>query len=137
MEYSITDYDYLIKELELMMNYDDHAPNSYSNDAGWDNCYQDFNDNNSFFSPVQADSIPSIMPDASFSAFNPNSILSSSRHAFLPNRIDFGIFLNDPSRLCQEISFVSNTHKNLSNQLDFILKKLDFFSFPNPPFPSK
>ncbi|PKC09404.1 hypothetical protein RhiirA5_415722 [Rhizophagus irregularis] len=135
MEYSITDDDYCIKELESMMNYDDppedtpsYAPNSYPNDAGWD--YQTDPDNNnninntSSFSPVHADSNFSIMdtsPDAFFSSLNSNSILSS-RHAPLPNRVNLGGSSNDSSRLRQEISSVSNTQQNLSNQLGSILE---------------
>ncbi|GBC50299.2 hypothetical protein GLOIN_2v1770668 [Rhizophagus irregularis DAOM 181602=DAOM 197198] len=135
MEYSITDDDYCIKELESMMNYDDppedtpsYAPNSYPNDAGWD--YQTDPDNNnninntSSFSPVHADSNFSIMdtsPDAFFSSLNSNSILSS-RHTPLPNRVNLGGSSNDSSKLRQEISSVSNTQQSLSNQLGFILE---------------
>ncbi|GET53206.1 hypothetical protein GLOIN_2v1770668 [Rhizophagus irregularis DAOM 181602=DAOM 197198] len=121
MEYSITDHDYRIKELESMMNYDDppdntssHAPNFYSNDASWD-YQQDLNNNNnnniiSSPSPVHADSNFSIMdtsPNASFSTLNPNSILAS-RHAPLPNRVNLDSSSNDSARLRHEISSVSN-----------------------------
>ncbi|CAB5346982.1 unnamed protein product [Rhizophagus irregularis] len=63
MEYSITNHNYRIKELESMINYDgpqddtpSYALNSYSNDAGW-NYHPDINDNNnnnSYFSPIPA-----------------------------------------------------------------------------------
>ncbi|PKB96220.1 hypothetical protein RhiirA5_435218 [Rhizophagus irregularis] len=128
MEYSITDHDYCIKELESMMNYDgprddspSYVPNSYSNDAGWD-YHQDIDDNNnnnSSFSSTLANPNFSIMdtsPDASFFTLNPNSIFSS-RHAPLPNRVNLGGSPNDSSRLCQEISSVSHTQQNLSNHM--------------------
>ncbi|PKB93730.1 hypothetical protein RhiirA5_440480 [Rhizophagus irregularis] len=120
MEYSITDYDYCIRELESMISYDgppdnafSYAPDSYPNDAGWNNCHHEFDNNTSSSLPIHAYSNLSIMDTSSdtfFSTFDPNFILSS-RHAILPARVTFG----DSSRLRQKISFISNTQQNLSN----------------------
>ncbi|EXX79095.1 hypothetical protein RirG_008900 [Rhizophagus irregularis DAOM 197198w] len=74
-------------------------------------------------------------PDASFSALDPNSILSR-RHVPLPNSRPTIITPDaNTSRLQLEISNVTNTQKNLSAQLGSIMEKLDSFS-PSKPSPS-
>ncbi|PKY41782.1 hypothetical protein RhiirA4_455441 [Rhizophagus irregularis] len=97
MEYSIMDHEYRLKELDLIMNLEgpsendsSYPPNSYIND----------NDSSS---------------DTSFFALNPNSVLSSRHSSLSLSGPD--VSSNDPARLRQEISMVTNTHHNLSNQL--------------------
>ncbi|CAB4407459.1 unnamed protein product [Rhizophagus irregularis] len=97
MEYSIMDHEYRLKELDLMMNLEgpsendsSYPPNSYIND----------NDSSS---------------DTSFFVLNPNSVLSSRHSSLSLSGPD--VSSNDPARLRQEISMVTNTHHNLSNQL--------------------
>lgn len=74
-------------------------------------------------------------PDASFFTLDPKSILSI-RHAPLPS-VGLGASPNNPTRLRQEITMVSNIHQNLSNQLGSILNKLESFSSPTLPSLSK
>ncbi|CAB4407294.1 unnamed protein product [Rhizophagus irregularis] len=110
---------------ELMMNYNNPhdndssypPPQSHLYDKGWDNYNHE--DDINITMPEQAGFNPSIMdvsPDASFFALDPKGVLSS-RHAPLPT-VSFDTSPNDPTRLRQEISLVSSTHKNLSNQLE-------------------
>ncbi|PKY61648.1 hypothetical protein RhiirA4_486918 [Rhizophagus irregularis] len=143
LEYSISDHNYRIGELELMMNYDDPSPHhdesSYrpepytQQDCGWDNePYQDGNDNS--LSSIQQGASPSLMdesPDASFSALDPRFVLSR-RHAKLPDRPNYA---NPPNNahIRQEILSVSTTHKEITNQLGQVLAKLDSFSSPDTP----
>ncbi|PKY58941.1 hypothetical protein RhiirA4_481277, partial [Rhizophagus irregularis] len=140
LEYTVTDYTYRISELESAMNFDEppydneepaYQPNSYTQQGcEWNNKPYDGKQDNSF-SPGHNDSNPSLMdssPDASFSALNPSYILSR-RHAPLPVQMDIGYSPND-SALHHEVLSISNTHKNLSQQLGSIMEKLDSFSSP-------
>lgn len=131
-----------------MMNYEDppnnnfdssYQPNFHTHDRSWDDNLNEYDTFNKYSSSRHFNSNPSLMdvsPDASFSALDPNSILSQ-RHAPLPTRVDLGASPNDSLQLRQEISLVSSTHKSLTNQLGSILEKLDSFSSPNSPSPSK
>ncbi|CAB4440207.1 unnamed protein product [Rhizophagus irregularis] len=143
LEYSITDHNYRIGELESMMNYDDpsphrdestYQPEPYTQQScGWDNePYQDGNDNS--FSPIQQGVSPSLMdesPDASFSTLDPRSVLSR-RHVKLPERPNYANPPND-THIRQEILSVSTTHKEITNQLGQVLAKLDSFSSSGTP----
>ncbi|PKY54937.1 hypothetical protein RhiirA4_427137 [Rhizophagus irregularis] len=127
LEYSISDYNYRIGELEAMMNYDDSSPHqedsSYQpdshtqQDCGWDNePYHNGNDNS--FSLIQQGSNPSLMdksPDVSFSTLDLKSALSQ-RHVPLPVRVNYGNPPND-THLRQEILSIFSTHKDITNQL--------------------
>ncbi|PKY59945.1 hypothetical protein RhiirA4_483113 [Rhizophagus irregularis] len=80
-------------------------------------------------------SIPPDSPDASFSTFDPKSVLSR-RHAHLPVRMDLGNS-SDGTHIRQEILSVSTTHKEITNQLGSILVKLDSLSSSDSPALSK
>ncbi|GET64696.1 reverse transcriptase family protein [Rhizophagus irregularis DAOM 181602=DAOM 197198] len=96
MQDTITHHDYRISELESMMNYDNnnsgdsdlYPPHNdqetYSYDNGWDDATG--HDTNSGFNlpPHTSPSLMDTSPDASFSALDPNSVLSR-RHVPLPN----------------------------------------------------
>ncbi|GET59532.1 hypothetical protein RIR_jg1385.t3 [Rhizophagus irregularis DAOM 181602=DAOM 197198] len=129
MQDTITNHDYRISELESMMNYDSGNPDNsdlypprddqethfYNN--GWDDAPTQ-NTNSGFnLPPHTSHSLMNTSPDASFSALDPNSVLSR-RHVPLPNS-RFPIIAPDAnaSRLQMEISNVTNTHRNLSAQL--------------------
>ncbi|PKK57242.1 hypothetical protein RhiirC2_798405, partial [Rhizophagus irregularis] len=85
----------------------------YPQDVGWDN-EPSHNTNTS--------------PDASFSALDPNSILSN-RYVPLPSsRPNTSVPDTTTSRLQLEISNVTSVHKNLSAQLGSIMEKLESFS---------
>ncbi|PKY62466.1 hypothetical protein RhiirA4_488968, partial [Rhizophagus irregularis] len=147
LEYSITDHNYRIGELEAMMNYDDPSPHnnesSYQPEpytqqgCGWDDePYHNENDNS--FSPIQQGSTPSLMdesPDASFSTLDPKSVLSR-RHVQLPTRPNYANPSND-TLIRQEILSVSATHKAITNQLGQVLDKLDSLSSSDSPSSSK
>ncbi|EXX61296.1 hypothetical protein RirG_172520 [Rhizophagus irregularis DAOM 197198w] len=147
MNDTITAHEYKLSELKSMMNYDNpgdsdlYPPcddpeiqeNSYN--RGWDDIPAQ--DTNSGFNlpPHTSPSIMDTSPDASFSALNPNSVLSR-RHVLLLNS-RHNIITPDAttSRLQLEISNVTNVQKNLSTQLGSIIEKLDSFS-PSKPSPS-
>ncbi|CAB4413295.1 unnamed protein product [Rhizophagus irregularis] len=145
LEYSITDHNYRIEELEAMMNFNDPSPprdeSSYQpepytqQDCGWDNePYQNGNINSFSPMPIQQGASPSLMdesPDASFSALDPRSVLLR-RHAKLPERPNYANPPND-MHIRQEILSVSTTHKEITNQLGQVLAKLDSFSAPDTP----
>ncbi|EXX63551.1 hypothetical protein GLOIN_2v1770668 [Rhizophagus irregularis DAOM 181602=DAOM 197198] len=147
MNDTITAHEYRLSELESMMNYDnpgdsdlypprdDHENQNHSYDNGWDDAPTQ--DTNSGFNlpPHTSPSLMDTSPDASFSALDPNSILSR-RHVPLPNSRPTIITPDaNTSRLQLEISNVTNTQKNLSAQLGSIMEKLDSFS-PSKPSPS-
>ncbi|GBC12608.2 hypothetical protein GLOIN_2v1785090 [Rhizophagus irregularis DAOM 181602=DAOM 197198] len=144
MNDTITSHEYRLSELESMMNYDnpgdadlypprdDHENQYHSYNNGWDDATTQ--DTNSGFNlpPHTTPSLMDTSPDASFSALDPNSVLSR-RHVPLPN--SHPIIVNPDvttSRLQSEISNVTNTQKNLSAQLGSIMEKLDSFSHPKP-----
>ncbi|PKC06784.1 hypothetical protein RhiirA5_419106 [Rhizophagus irregularis] len=140
MNDTITAHEYKLSELKSMMNYDNpgdsdlYPPcddpeiqeNSYN--RGWDDIPAQ--DTNSGFNlpPHTFSSLMDTSPDASFSALNPNSVLSR-RHVLLLNS-RHNIITPDAttSRLQLEISNVTNVQKNLSTQLGSIMEKLDSFS---------
>ncbi|GBC21402.2 hypothetical protein GLOIN_2v1770668 [Rhizophagus irregularis DAOM 181602=DAOM 197198] len=147
MQDTITHHDYRISELESMMNYDNNNPGdsdlypphddqvTHSYDNGWDDASA--HDTNSGFNlpPHTSHSLMDTSPDASFSALDPNSVLSR-RHVPLPNSRPTIIAPDaNASRLQLEISNVTNTQKNLFAQLGSIMDKLDSFS-PSKPSPS-
>ncbi|PKK76347.1 hypothetical protein RhiirC2_707487 [Rhizophagus irregularis] len=113
--------------------HDDHEDHSY--DTGWDDA--PIQDTNSRFNlpPHTSPSLMDTSPDASFSALDPNSVLSR-RHVLLPNSRPTIIAPDATAfRLQMEISNVTNVHKNLSAQFGSIMEKLDSFS-PSKPSPS-
>jgi hypothetical protein len=133
-----------------MMNYDEppkdenfstHQHTSQLYDRGWDT-YEDAEKNNNDyeFAPSRSSnpnpSIMDISPDTSFSALDSPSIFAN-RHAPLPSQVSLDNSPNDSTRMRQEISLISSTHKNLTDQLGSVLKKLDSFSSPSEPSPSK
>ncbi|PKK55985.1 hypothetical protein RhiirC2_801016 [Rhizophagus irregularis] len=117
-------------EPHLYPPHDDQETHSYDN--GWDDVLA-YDTNSGFNLPPYT--LPSLMdtsPDASFSALDPNSVLSR-RHVPLPNSRPTIIAPDaNASRLQLEISNVTNTQKNLSAQLGSIMDKLDSFSFSKP-----
>lgn len=106
MEYSISEHDYRLKELETMMNFDgphnddlSHQPILYSQSYGWDE-KEAFNGNGPLESRQTYNFSSSTMdtfPDTSFSALDNSSVLSS-KHAPLP-AVGLGASSNDPARL--------------------------------------
>ncbi|PKB91743.1 hypothetical protein RhiirA5_447736, partial [Rhizophagus irregularis] len=128
MQDTITHHDYRISELESMMNYDNNNPGdsdlypphdnqeTHSYDNGWDDA--SVHDTNSGFNlpPHTSPSLMDTSPDASFSALDPNSVLSR-RHVPLPNSRSTIAPDANASRLQSEIFNVTNTQKNLSAQL--------------------
>ncbi|GET60066.1 hypothetical protein GLOIN_2v1785090 [Rhizophagus irregularis DAOM 181602=DAOM 197198] len=129
MNDTTTSHEYRLSELESMMNYDnpgdsdlylprdDHENQNHSYNNGWDDAPTQ--DTNSGFNlpPHTSPSLMDTSPDASFSALDPNSVLSR-RHVPLPNSRPTIISPNtNTSRLQLEISNVTNTQKNLSAQL--------------------
>ncbi|EXX61814.1 hypothetical protein GLOIN_2v1785090 [Rhizophagus irregularis DAOM 181602=DAOM 197198] len=88
MQNTITHHDYRISELESMMNYDNNNPGDsdmypshdnqeiHSYDNGWDDASA--HDTNLGFNlpPHTSPSLMNTSPDASFSALDPNSVLS-------------------------------------------------------------
>ncbi|EXX67660.1 hypothetical protein RirG_112450 [Rhizophagus irregularis DAOM 197198w] len=145
MHDTITSHDYRLSELESVMNYDnpgdsdlypprdDHETHSFGN--GWDDASA--HDTNSGFNlpPHTSPSLMDTSPDASFSALDPNSVLSR-RHVPLPNSRPIIVAPDVTAfRLQSEIFNVTNTQKNLSAQLGLIMEKLDSFS-PSNPSPS-
>ncbi|GBC54132.2 hypothetical protein GLOIN_2v1785090 [Rhizophagus irregularis DAOM 181602=DAOM 197198] len=96
MNDTITSHEYRLSELESMMNYDnpgdsdlylprdDHEIQNHSYDNGWDDAPTQ--DTNSGFNlpPHTSPFLMNTSPDASFSALDPNSVLSR-RHVSLPN----------------------------------------------------
>ncbi|GBC44026.2 hypothetical protein GLOIN_2v1783829 [Rhizophagus irregularis DAOM 181602=DAOM 197198] len=95
MNDTITSHEYRLSELESMMNYDAsgdselHSPQNdrenyhHSYDNGWDDAPTQ--DTNSGFNlpPHTSSSLMDVSPDTSFSALDPNSVLSL-RHVPLP-----------------------------------------------------
>ncbi|EXX66750.1 hypothetical protein RirG_120760 [Rhizophagus irregularis DAOM 197198w] len=147
MNDTITSHEYRLSELESMMNYDAsgdselHSPQNdrenyhHSYDNGWDDAPTQ--DTNSGFNlpPHTSSSLMDVSPDTSFSALDPNSVLSL-RHVPLPVSQDTIITpAVNTSRLQSEIFNVTTTQKNLSAQLGSIMEKLDSFS-PSKPSPS-
>ncbi|GBC53450.1 hypothetical protein GLOIN_2v1785090 [Rhizophagus irregularis DAOM 181602=DAOM 197198] len=147
MNDTITAHEYRLSELESMMNYDapgdselhspqdDHENYTHSYNNGWDDAPSQ--DMNSGFNlpPNTSSSLMDVSPDASFSALDPNSVLSR-RHVPLPISRPTNVAPSaDTSRLQSEIFNVTNTQKNLSAQLGSIMEKLDSFS-PSKPSPS-
>ncbi|PKC50897.1 hypothetical protein RhiirA1_485072 [Rhizophagus irregularis] len=147
MNDTITTHEYRLSKLESMRNYDasgdselhspqdDHENYTHSYDNGWDDAPTQ--DTNSGFNlpPYTSSSLMDTSPDASFSALDPNSVLSR-RHVPLPVSRPINITPNaNASCLQSEIFSVTNTQKNLSAQLGSIMEKLDSFS-PSKPSPS-
>ncbi|GBC12176.2 hypothetical protein GLOIN_2v1770668 [Rhizophagus irregularis DAOM 181602=DAOM 197198] len=128
MNDTITAHEYRLSELESMMNYDapgdselhspqdDHENYTHSYNNGWDDAPTQ--DMNSGFNlpPNTSSSLMDVSPDASFSALDPNSVLSR-RHVPLPISRPTNVAPADTSRLQSEIFNVTNTQKNLSAQL--------------------
>ncbi|GET56271.1 RNA-directed DNA polymerase from mobile element jockey-like [Rhizophagus irregularis DAOM 181602=DAOM 197198] len=131
MNDTITNHDYRISELESMINYDSGNPGdsdlypphddqeiqNFSYNNGWDDAPTQ--DTNSGFnlSPHTSSSLMDVSPDASFSALDPNSVLSRS-HVPLPILRPTNIAPDDnTSRLQSEIYNVTNIQNNLSAQL--------------------
>ncbi|PKK57571.1 hypothetical protein RhiirC2_797787 [Rhizophagus irregularis] len=113
--------------------HDDQETHSYDN--GWDDISAHDTNSGFNFPPHTSPSLMDTSPDASFSALDPNSVLSR-RHVPLPNSRPTIIAPDaNASRLQLEISNVTNTQKNLSAQLGSIMNKLDSF-FPSKPSPS-
>ncbi|EXX53182.1 hypothetical protein GLOIN_2v1785090 [Rhizophagus irregularis DAOM 181602=DAOM 197198] len=147
MNDTLTSHEYRLSELESMINYDApgdselHSPQNdrenynHSYDNGWDDAPTQ--DTNSGFNlpPHTSSSLMDVSPDASFSALDPNSVLSQ-RHVPLPVSRHTNITPDaNTSRLQSEIFNVTTTQKNLSAQLGSIMEKLDSFS-PSKPSPS-
>ncbi|PKK57730.1 hypothetical protein RhiirC2_797529, partial [Rhizophagus irregularis] len=118
MQDTITQHEYRLTELELMMSYDNpndadtYSPpdntKPYSQNVGWDNEPSYNTSSRSNFPPYTSSSLMDTSPDASFLAMDPNSVLSS-RHVPLPNSRSI-IPAPDAtaSRLQKEISNVTN-----------------------------
>ncbi|EXX70230.1 hypothetical protein RirG_089350 [Rhizophagus irregularis DAOM 197198w] len=140
MNDTITSHEYRLSELESMMNYDnpgdsdlypprdDYERHNHSYDNGWDDAPTQDTNSGFNFPPHTSSSLMDVSPDASFSALDPNSILSR-RHVPLPVSRPTTIAPDaNTSRLQSEIFNVTNTQKNLSAQLGSIMDKLDSFS---------
>ncbi|PKB96087.1 hypothetical protein RhiirA5_404518, partial [Rhizophagus irregularis] len=130
MNDTITSHEYRLSELESMMNYDnpgdsdlypprdDHERHNHSYDNGWDDAPTQDTNSGFNFPPYTSSSLMDVSPDASFSALDPNSILSR-RHVPLPVSRPTTIAPDaNTSRLQSEIFNVTNTQKNLSAQLE-------------------
>ncbi|GET59571.1 reverse transcriptase family protein [Rhizophagus irregularis DAOM 181602=DAOM 197198] len=154
MNDTITAHEYRLSELESMMNYDApgdselHSPQDYhenytpSYNNGWDNApSRDMNPG--FNLPHNtSSSLMDVSPDASFSALDPNSVLSR-RHVPLPISRPTNVAPGaDTSHLQSEILNVTNTQKNLSAQLGIsppnsaILTDNSSNNFSSPSFSS-
>ncbi|GET59173.1 hypothetical protein GLOIN_2v1785090 [Rhizophagus irregularis DAOM 181602=DAOM 197198] len=128
MQDTIAHYEYRLTELESMMGYDNpNNANSYSppddteqypQDVGWDNEPSHNTSSRSNLLPYTSSSLMDTSPDASFSALDPNSVLSN-RHVPLPSsRPNTSVPDATASRLQLEISNITNVYKNLSAQLE-------------------
>ncbi|PKY35875.1 hypothetical protein RhiirB3_396463, partial [Rhizophagus irregularis] len=96
---------------------DDHERHNHSYDNGWDDAPTQDTNSGFNFPPYTSSSLMDVSPDASFSALDPNSILSR-RHVPLPVSRPTTIAPDaNTSRLQSEIFNVTNTQKNLSAQL--------------------
>ncbi|PKK42911.1 hypothetical protein RhiirC2_804386 [Rhizophagus irregularis] len=134
MNDTITTHEYRLSELESMMNYDnpgdsdlylprdDHKNQYHSYDNGWDDAPSQDTNSGLNLPPHTSPFIMDTSPDASFSALDPNSVLSR-RHIPLPNSHP-SIITPDAtaSHLQLEIFNVTNVQKNLSTQLGSIMQ---------------
>ncbi|PKB93573.1 hypothetical protein RhiirA5_440911, partial [Rhizophagus irregularis] len=127
MQDTIAHHEYRLTELESMMGYDNpNNANSYSppddteqypQDVRWDNEPSHNTSSRSNLLPYTSSSLMDASPDASFSALDPNSVLSN-RHVPLPSfRPNTSVPDATASRLQLVISNVTNVYKNLSAQL--------------------
>ncbi|PKB93077.1 hypothetical protein RhiirA5_442409 [Rhizophagus irregularis] len=82
--------------------------------VGWDNEPSHNTSSRSNLSPYTSSSLIDTFPDASFSALDPNFVLSQRHVPLPPSRPNTSVSNSTASCLQLEISNVTNVHKNLS-----------------------